>query len=57
MKAESLKNSFSETGKISEEGYKTVEGFCYKQKLIKKHVPYKDIVAAEFMDKAWENKE
>ena len=51
-KLEFLKSSFSPTGEITEEGYATVESFCLEQELISKEIPYEDIIATSFMDKA-----
>lgn len=49
---ESLKTSFSKTGEIHKEGYASVEELCFTQGLITKHIPFEDIVASDFIEKA-----
>lgn len=51
-KFECIKDSFSETGEIIPEGYKTMESFCVDQGLVKNSIAYEDIVASSFMDAA-----
>lgn len=55
-KFETVKSSFSATGEIHEEGYQTVEDFCYEQGLIKEKIGFENIVASKFMKTALENK-
>lgn len=50
-----VKSSFSATGEINEEGYKSVEDFCYEQGLIKERIGFENIVASQFVKKALEN--
>ncbi len=51
-KYETLKSSFSSTGEIVPEGYKTVEDFCLSQGLISKEIGFENIIPTEFMNKA-----
>lgn len=51
----SLKSSFSETGEIVPDGYKTVEGFCLEQGLISKEIGFENIIPTQFVEKAIEN--
>lgn len=50
-----LKSSFSETGEIVPDGYKTVEGFCLEQGLISKEIGFENIIPTQFVKKAIEN--
>jgi NitT/TauT family transport system substrate-binding protein len=54
-KIETVKTSFSKTGEIHTEGYKTVEEFCFEQGIIKKRIGYEEIVADQFVKKALES--
>ena len=54
-KFEAVKSSFSSTGEINEEGYKSVEDFCYEQGLIKERIGFENIVAPQFVENALKN--
>jgi NitT/TauT family transport system substrate-binding protein len=49
-----VKSSFSSTGEINQEGYQSVEDFCYEQGLIKERIGFENIVAPQFVKKALE---
>lgn len=51
-KFETVKTSFSETGEIHEEGYKTVEDFCLEQGLISKAIGFENIIPTKFIENA-----
>ncbi len=54
-KFDAVKSSFSATGEINEEGYKSVEDFCYEQGLIKERIGFENIVAPQFVENALKN--
>jgi NitT/TauT family transport system substrate-binding protein len=47
-----LRPSLSTTGDISQEGYKTIEEFCLKSKIITKPLPYEKIIDTSYVKKA-----
>jgi NitT/TauT family transport system substrate-binding protein len=47
-----LRPSLSTTGDISQEGYKTIEEFCLKTKIISKPLPYEKIIDTSYVTKA-----
>ncbi len=51
-KFETVKGSYSKTGEINEEGYKTVEDFCIEQGLLKEPIGYENIVESQYVKEA-----
>lgn len=47
-----LRSSLSKTGEISEEGHQIINDFCKQQGIIKKDIPYQNIIDMTYINKA-----
>lgn len=49
-----IRSSLSDNGDITKEGYNTIEGFCLKEKIISKSIPYDKIIDTSYVRAAYD---